>query len=288
MPEQPKPLLPKFLRQDAINMDESNSLIFLKLGGSLITDKDRPHTARLDVLRRLAKEIKAAQAEHPNLRLILGHGSGSFGHVPASRYGTRKGVSTQEEWNGFVVVWREARALNQLVTESMLDAGLPVIPFPPSATILAHGGQIESWDTTLIKKSLANGIIPLIFGDVAFDSRQGGAILSTEDLFFTLARQLKPDRILLAGIEQGVWADFPQRTNLVKDITLKTYLALRPALGGSASTDVTGGMAQKVESMLLLVKEISGLSIDIFSGLPEGSITYTINGQHPGTQICAE
>jgi isopentenyl phosphate kinase len=30
------------------------ALYFLKLGGSLITDKDQPHTPRLDVIRRLA------------------------------------------------------------------------------------------------------------------------------------------------------------------------------------------------------------------------------------------
>ena len=35
-------------------------LVFLKLGGSLITDKDLPYTPRLDKLTELAQEIKAA------------------------------------------------------------------------------------------------------------------------------------------------------------------------------------------------------------------------------------
>jgi len=84
------------------------SLQFLKLGGSLITEKDRPHTARLQVIRRLASEIARARRDDPALRLVLGHGSGSFGHVPAQKYGTRGGVRTPEEWGGFVQVWREA------------------------------------------------------------------------------------------------------------------------------------------------------------------------------------
>ena len=36
-------------------------LLLLKLGGSLITDKARPRTARLDLIARLAMEIKAAK-----------------------------------------------------------------------------------------------------------------------------------------------------------------------------------------------------------------------------------
>ncbi len=64
-------------------------LTFLKLGGSLITDKDSPHTARPEILRRLADEIVAARQSNPAMQLLIGHGSGSFGHMPAKKYGTR-------------------------------------------------------------------------------------------------------------------------------------------------------------------------------------------------------
>ena len=57
-----------------------SNIQFLKLGGSLITDKSRPQTARLDVLERLASEIAQAYHKHPDLSLVIGHGSGSFGH----------------------------------------------------------------------------------------------------------------------------------------------------------------------------------------------------------------
>jgi isopentenyl phosphate kinase len=56
-------------------MDE---LVFLKLGGSLITDKTRPYTPRLDILALLAEQIAAA-----NVRMVLGHGSGSCWHTAA-------------------------------------------------------------------------------------------------------------------------------------------------------------------------------------------------------------
>ena len=72
---------------------------FLKLGGSLITDKDTAHTPRIDVIDRIAGEIKKYLVEHPQDSLLLGHGSGSFGHVPAAKYGTREGV----EFRGWMV-----------------------------------------------------------------------------------------------------------------------------------------------------------------------------------------
>ena len=46
--------------------------VFLKLGGSLITDKYTPLTPRPDVIQRLAQECAAAQAQAPDLRLLLG------------------------------------------------------------------------------------------------------------------------------------------------------------------------------------------------------------------------
>ena len=97
-------------------------LTLLKLGGSLITDKNRPHTPRLEVLARLAEEIAAARRQRPGLRLLLGHGSGSFGHVPAQKYGTCQGVHSADEWQGFVEVWHQAAALNRLVMEALRAA----------------------------------------------------------------------------------------------------------------------------------------------------------------------
>ena len=98
-------------------------LLFLKLGGSLITDKDQTSTPRAETIDRLAREIARGVNAQPDLRLILGHGSGSFGHVAARKHGTRQGVNTPEGWRGFVEVWQQARALNEMVLQSMLRDG---------------------------------------------------------------------------------------------------------------------------------------------------------------------
>ncbi len=262
-----------------------SDLTLLKLGGSLITDKDRPSTPRREVLSRLAKEIAAARAHMREMKLIIGHGSGSFGHTAARKYGTRQGVQTPSQWLGFVEVWKEARALNEIVVNALSEAGLPVVAFPPSATVLAKDGAVVQWELGSLQAALTAGLVPLINGDVIFDEQRGGTILSTEDLFFHLALQLNAKRILLAGIEKGVWSDFPGCTQLMNLITPETFAAQSTHIGGSASVDVTGGMRQKVESMLALVNQIRGFEALVFSGMDAGVLERALSGAKPGTII---
>jgi isopentenyl phosphate kinase len=261
------------------------NLQFLKLGGSLITRKDRPRTARPETLERLAQEIKTAIGLAPDLQLVLGHGAGSFGHVTAKKYGTRQGVTTPEGWRGFAEVWWDASALNRLVMEALRHVGLPAIALPPSASVVAQDGQVAAWNLDPLRAALKASLLPVVFGDVVFDTARGGTILSTEDLFAYLAGQLRPHRLLLAGIEPGVWADYPACTRLVSQITPENLLALAPALGGSEATDVTGGMASKVQEMLALVRRNPGLEVSIFSGEAPGLVQQALAGERVGTRI---
>jgi isopentenyl phosphate kinase len=261
------------------------SLHFLKLGGSLITDKNSPHTPRLEVLKRLVEEIAEAFVRAPDLKLVLGHGSGSFGHVPGSRYGTRQGVHTSEEWHGFAEVWQEAAALNRLVMEALHAAGLPAVAFPPSAAVTAQDGQVLTWDLVPFRLALQNGLLPVAHGDVVFDTVRGGTILSTEDLFGYLAPRLQPRRVLLAGIEPGVWADFPRCTQLIPEIDPESYHGLGEVLAGSQATDVTGGMASKVQQGLELLRSATGLEVLIFSGQEPGVVREVLLGAKAGTVL---
>jgi isopentenyl phosphate kinase len=261
----------------------SQNLYFLKLGGSLITDKARPHTPRPDVLARLAGEIKQALEQRPGLQLVVGHGSGSFGHVPGKRYGTRQGVYSPEQWRGFAEVWFEATALTRIVVEAFHDTGLPVIAISPSAGVTSQDGAVLTWDLAPLRAAMHAGLLPIMHGDVVFDRVRGGTILSTEDLFIYLARQLRPERILLAGIETGVWEDYPTCNQLIPQITPETLPRIFPALGGSSKTDVTGGMSSKVQQSLALIEEFPELVIQIFSGESSGNVERALRGELSGT-----
>jgi isopentenyl phosphate kinase len=268
--------------------DLSEALYFLKLGGSLITKKEKPHTARFDVLDRLAQEIAAARRRGCGKRLILGHGSGSFGHVPASSYGTRRGVHSSDEWAGFSKVWQEAATLNRMVMDALQRAEIPAVAFPPSAALVSQDGSPQSWELGPLQMALRAGLLPVVYGDVVFDTLRGGTILSTEDLFDHLARLLHPQYILLAGIEPGVWADYPACSQVLEEIDPQFLKKEAENLQGSAYTDVTGGMRSKVTLSLDLVQAIPELQVWIFSGLEPGSVYRALCGQRTGTLIHAQ
>ena len=276
-------------------------IIFLKLGGSLITDKTQPYTPKLDVIEDVALQISTVLRANPDLRLVLGHGSGSFGHVAASEYRTRDGFlprpspllhrerDTSEEsyWKGFAEVWYQASALNRFVMKALNKVNLPAIALPPAASVIASDGKVSIWETTPLSMALAAGLVPVICGDVTFDEVRGGTILSTEDLFSHLARALNPDRILLAGLESAVWEDFPTRTRKVEMITPQTFSQFAENIAKAAGADVTGGMKSKVTQMLDLVRQNPLLKIQIFSGAEPGNITGALNGKTLGTWITA-
>jgi isopentenyl phosphate kinase len=266
---------------------EIRNLYFLKLGGSLITDKAIPFTPRRDVISRLASEIAFIYQKNPDLQMVLGHGSGSFGHVPAQKYDTRNGVYSQEEWMGFVEVWREAAALDHLILDALKEAGLPAIAFPPSSSVTAADGRVDSWNLYPIINALRAGLLPVVYGDTVFDTIRGGTILSTEDLFSYLAKTLHPIRILLAGLEPGVWSDYPVCEKLISEIHPRNIEMIAPSLEGSAAADVTGGMISKVRQSLDLVQQLPGLEVQIFSGEKKNLIEVALSGSNLGTLIHA-
>jgi len=273
-------------------------LVFLKLGGSLITDKTQPYTPLLDVIDDLALQIAMTLKTQPNLRLVIGHGAGSFGHVAASEYKTRDGyprpsplahrerdANEDNYWKGFAEVWYQASSLNRFVMKALHKAEVSAISLPPSSSVIASDGKVSVWETTPIRMALSSRIVPVIFGDVVFDEIRGGTILSTEDLFMHLARALSPERILLAGLESAVWADFPARTKRIAQIRPGTFDEISEGLGKSTGADVTGGMESKVKQMLELVQNNPELTVQIFSGAGPGNAVRALSGETLGTLI---
>jgi len=273
-------------------------LVFLKLGGSLITDKTKPYTVRLDKLADLASQIRNALQTRPELLLVLGHGSGSFGHTAAKEYGTRDGPPLVPPlfsekmggdrggyWHGFAEVWFQATTLNRYVVQALHEAGLPAMTFSPVASVWSDDGKVAGWDVSQIEYALERGIIPVVHGDVIFDRSKGGTILSTEELFEYLARELRPGQILLAGLEEAVWADFPARRHRVEKLTRASFDEIRQNTRGATGADVTGGMESKVRQMLELAESVPGLTVQIFSGENPENLGKALLGEHLGTLV---
>lgn len=260
-------------------------LVFLKLGGSLITDKRGDAAVRQDALDSAAREIRAALDADPGLGLVVGHGSGSFGHVAARK---SRMLDDPVNWRAYAEVGAAAARLNRLVADALLAADVPAVTIQPSAAVLAREGRIVDMALTPLRRLLDAGAVPLVYGDVAVDEARGYCIIATETIFSYLADALRPARIVLAGQVDGVYSVDPlvhPDARPVPRLTPDDWTAIAGGLHGAAGVDVTGGMAAKVRAMLDLVQAYPALRVRLVSGLRPGAIRDAVLGREAGGSV---
>jgi isopentenyl phosphate kinase len=256
------------------------SRIFIKLGGSILTDKTQPEAINLIALQMAAAAIAAVMREQPNLELLIGHGGGSFGHYWAEKYGTQHGVHSAEGWHGVARVADAMGRLNRIVVGALLEAGINAVGIQPMASAHAEGGTLYDLATPVIERLLAARLVPVVYGDVVLDTTQGAAIIATEALFAYLAPQLQPQRIVLVG-EAGVYTADPRRDPRavrVAQITAANIETVLEQTGGSHGIDVTGGMAAKVAQMWSLVQSVAGLEV-LLIGVEPSTLQAALRGE---------
>lgn len=256
-----------------------SDLMLIKLGGSLITDKARPFTERLDVIERLTKEIHAARQETDS-RLIVGHGGGSYPHAPAKDFQTHKGITSERGYEGLAKVQDAASRLNRIVVEGFILAGENAMSIQPSSASISENGRISEWFTKPLEKLLEFGMLPVVYGDVGIDLEKGSCILSTEELFRFLSRKLGAKRVIMCGKTDGVFTGDPNKDSSAKhipEITRKTFTETQKHLKSSDGIDVTGGMIHKIEQALELAD--SGVSVHIINGNNPGTLMDSILGK---------
>lgn len=273
-----------------MTLQDGSRLVFVKLGGSLITDKRAPEMARHDVIGQVAGRIAQAMQRDRTLGLVLGHGSGSFGHVFGQRYGTRAGVHSAEGWYGFAATADAAARLNRIVIAALLAAKVPAWSIQPGVALRCQDGRVEAGPDTTVAMALDRGLVPVVFGDVALDSVRGGTIASTEEIFEPLVASLHPHRLVLAGEVDGIYTADPLLFPDAQRIPLLTsdmLPALTEGLGGSYGVDVTGGMRAKVQQAMAMVQANEGLEIVVCSALRPGALVAAMAGEAVGTRIRA-
>ena len=260
-----------------------HDLVFLKLGGSAITDKTRPEALDEAVVSQIARVVATALHAQPAPRLLIAHGGGSFGHHWAHLYQTHLGVHDARGWEGVTRVADAMSRLNREVVRHLLEAGVNALSVQPSASAIARGRKLASIATEPLGTLLAAGVVPVLHGDVVVDHEQGAAIVSTEALFAYLAPVLRPRRIVLVG-EPAVYTADPrndpaaQRIPIVDDTNIDQVLRQTT---GSHGIDVTGGMASKVATMWQLVGSIDNLDVQLVGSDP-AAIGWAIRGDLRG------
>jgi isopentenyl phosphate kinase len=273
---------------------EPSPLLLVKWGGSLITDKRTPETPRPAEIARLAGELAAGlqAARRRGLAVVLGHGSGSFGHVAAARHrlaeGLRGGDGERDaaQLAGVGETQTRAAALHRLVLDALAVAGVPAFSIAPSSMLVAEDGETAACFAEPVARALAAGLLPVVYGDVVTDRRRGVAIASTERVFLALAAALpahgwRAAEALWLGDTPGVYDEAGRPL-----ASLSPAEAARLAPGGSAGTDVTGGMAHRLAAAVRLAEQ--GVVSTIADGGEVGLLAAHLAGRDaPGTRLAA-
>ena len=245
--------------------------VVLKLGGSVITDKDEPET----VDRAALSDAVSAVAESTvGDDIVVVHGGGSFGHHHAAEYG----VSTTEgthDVDGVRAIHGAMCRLNAAVVDALTDAGVPAVPVHPFSAAARDADGDLSLPTAQVTTLLGEGFVPVLHGDLVAHAGAGATVLSGDELVVELAPAVDADRVGVCSTVPGVLSE----DGTVID-RIASFEAVESALGGSDATDVSGGMAGKVRALLALSVPAAVFGPDALSAF--------LAGDTPGTTITGD
>jgi len=259
-------------------------LTILKLGGSVITRKheDKPEVVR-KALKRLAGEIAEALACR-KMRLIVVHGAGPYGHVPAKKYAIDRGLKTHDQVKGMAETHRMMEALNAEVVGALIDAQVNAIAYQPSAGGILEDKLLVSFPLESVERLLTLGLVPVMYGDVLPDLKTGLNILSGDHLVPYLAEKMAADRVILATSHNGVFDRDPDEKGAVKFDVINEEIVGELMRRRTKGTDVTGGIGRKVRELTALTKH--GVKSEIISGMEPGYLKRALLGETGiGTRI---
>ena len=261
-------------------------VMLVKLGGSLITDKRQPGMLRTEVLARLAGELAEGlpRARQRGVGVVLGHGSGSFGHVAATDSGFAGGPPSAEQAAAISRTQARAAELHRHVIDALLAAGLSPYTIAPSSALTLASGEPAAFSGRLLSWALDRGLLPVLYGDVAPDLDDGVAICSTETALRAAELALEhEDRRVRTALWLGETAGLLDEAGaLVPELDP----AVRWRVGAAAGTDVTGGMEHRLRSCRELSRR--GVVSTLADGRVPGLLERALRGEPvPGTRVPA-
>jgi len=239
----------------------------LKLGGSVVTEKDRPETLDDDALASLSAAIAAADVED----LVVVHGGGSFGHHHAAEHGVSSTEGVRDV-DGVMAVHGAMTTLNRFVLSRLHAEDVPALPIHPFSAAARDAEGDLSLMTDQVATMLEEGFVPVLHGDGVVHAGEGVTVLSGDELVTELATALEADRVGLCSTVPGV---LDGDDEVIPRID--AFEEVADVLGVSDATDVTGGMAAKVRELLAL-----GSPAYVFG--PD-AVDAFLAGDEPGTRI---
>ncbi len=239
----------------------------VKIGGSVITYKDRPYTVDYDSLANVARQL-SKYVRDIGKPLIIIHGGGSFGHAAVKECGNKDSLDPLCASKVINAMMR----LDSIFCDELIKLGLAVTPLPPHAVFyevkdVKHPKGILKYDLSLIKYYIGVGVNPVLFGDVitvlSMDlSHSTFRVLSGDEIAWILAKELGIKEIIFVTRVGGLYTSDPHTSSsasLIRSIS-KSQLS-EVVFAKPQGYDVTGGMEFKIRMGLEL--GIEGVKVKI-------------------------
>src|SRR5918911_12165 len=238
------------------------NLILIKLGGSVITFKEKPLAANFEAIRRISYVLASIKTP-----IILIHGGGSFGHYWSVKYNMHS-KPDQYDSHGISIVHESMIALNQIVVNSMIKVGMNPYTIIPSMFI--YDDKPITKKIKELKSIVESSVIPVTFGDVVYMENKMYSILSGDALMSLLSKILRPSKVIFTLNVDGIYKDMKNR-EILKELKNNNSVSFSKVI-----QDVTGGMRRKVSEAL----KISDIGIDVMmvNGLKPERIINAITG----------
>ena len=237
-------------------------MILIKLGGSVITNKQKPLTPNLSAINKIASQLKKVREP-----IIIVHGGGSFGHYWSVRYDMHTKPAKYSK-KGVAVVKNSMVELNKIILDLFLKNDLNPYCLPP--TDFMFGDKADVKKVKEIPKIAKDGLVPISYGDVLWHGKNKFYILSGDRIMGILAKILKPRLAIFVLNVDGVYSDMKTKKILYEIKGQKTAIS-------KVGMDVTGGMARKIKEATTISK--CGIDVFLVNGNKPERIVNAIKGK---------
>ena len=241
-------------------------LALIKLGGSVVTFKDRPLAANTVAIHGISRVLAGL-----DLPRIIVHGGGSFGHYWSVKYDMHTNPASYDA-HGISVVHESMIALNQIIVDSMMKAGLN--PYGMTPSVFTAGHKPIAAKIKQVYVMAKSKVMPVTFGDVMHMQGAKYSILSGDALMTILAKALRPSKVIFATNVDGIYKDMESK-ELLPEIHASGRKSI--AFSGASGADVTGGMQRKVTEAFKIASY--GMDVLMVNGLVPGRIAEAMEGK---------
>ncbi len=249
----------------------------LKLGGSLLTDKNQPFSIRENVVKSAIQQIIEAKE-----KLILIHGGGSFGHPLAKEYSISKGLnpSIPNQILGLVKTHQSMNKFNSYLINLFLEKNYPALSIQASSIFIKESHNISTQSIDMIETALDLNILPILYGDIILDKQGSFSIISGDQIIFELCENLKKynvSKVIFTMETDGLYInDKFNKESLATECYSDELESLELANLGQ-KIDVTGGIKGKLNFIKQICKY--NIPVQLINGLKEGYIYKSLKNQ---------